>query len=80
MKRCVEGAEVSLSFGEGPVQVTAHDFEVRMLANDVALITYGTVRRHPNASTSENLRSSTWKNISSRWRMVFHRGTSIMLG
>jgi hypothetical protein len=35
---------------EPPVERTAHDFRVRMLAEGVALVTYRSVRRHPDGA------------------------------
>jgi len=66
---------------QGPtVQATAHDVQVRMLADGVALITYRTVRHPPYASVTQSRRSSIWKSIDGRWQMVFHQGTPIPLG
>ena len=59
-----------------PVERTAHDLRVRMLAEGVALVTYRAVRRQPDAQT---LRSSIWTVIDGRWQMLFHQGTPIPL-
>jgi hypothetical protein len=62
---------------EPPVERTAHDFRVRMLAEGVALVTYRSVRCHPNGAEVQSLRSSIWTVIDGRWQMVFHQGTPI---
>lgn len=52
------------------------DFRCEQLADDVALVTYRTVR--PEGSTGEriaSLRSSIWTRQSGEWRMRFHQGT-----
>ena len=63
---------------QGPqVERTAHDLRVRMLAEDVAHVTYRAVRRHPDGTEANSLRSSIWKVIDERWQMTFHQGTPI---
>ena len=52
------------------------DFQCRMLAWDVALVTYKTVRI--DAKTGERqcaLRSSVWTRVNGGWRVRFHQGT-----
>lgn len=48
-------------------------FQVKKLAEDVALVTYQSVRKVDKPVHS--LRSSIWKQISGRWQMIFHQGT-----
>jgi hypothetical protein len=55
-------------------QISARDFRLRMLSDEVALITYRTDRDSRDRRFS-SLRSSIWKNQNGRWRMVFHQGT-----
>ena len=57
---------------------TISDFRVRRLAADVALAVY---RCHREATehrpAADSLRSSIWKRVRGRWRMVFHQGTPL---
>jgi hypothetical protein len=48
------------------------DFTLRMLASDVALVTYRTVR--PQQAT---LRSSIWRQGANGWQVFFHQGTKM---
>jgi hypothetical protein len=54
-----------------PERVVA-DLSVRMLATDVALVTYRSRSRG-----MASLRSSIWKRIDGSWLMAFHQGTRI---
>jgi hypothetical protein len=52
------------------------DFKCVMLSQDVALVTYRTVRRDAQSGArTASLRSSIWTNMSGRWRLRFHQGT-----
>jgi hypothetical protein len=55
------------------IQAAVEDFKVRELAADIALVTYVAKA----ADSSGTLRSSIWKRMDGRWRMVFHQGTRI---
>ncbi|RAK19417.1 MULTISPECIES: DUF4440 domain-containing protein [Bacillales] len=57
---------------ESTIQMTLMDFEVKLLAPDVALTTYR-VLKHKDMKYS--LRSSIWKLKEGKWQMVFHQGT-----
>lgn len=48
------------------------DFQARLLADDVAFVTYRS-ERHASASW----RSSLWTWRDGRWQMIFHQGTPI---
>jgi hypothetical protein len=49
------------------------DMQVKMLAMNIALVTY---RAHYNQQpTAESLRSSVWVHRGGRWQMTFHQGT-----
>ncbi len=51
-------------------------FSVRLLAADVALATYRSVRAGAEAGPPAGaLRSSIWRRGGGAWRMVFHQGT-----
>jgi mannose-6-phosphate isomerase-like protein (cupin superfamily) len=65
----VVGALESEPFAE----VVADDFNVRLLAPDVALVTFSTTRLAPVPMRA--LRSSVWTFQEGAWTMVFHQGT-----
>ncbi len=50
------------------------DFELRMLAPDVALATYR-LTAAAGSGPGGSLRSSIWRRDAGGWRMVFHQGT-----
>lgn len=52
------------------------DFKAVLLAPGVALATFVYFRgAAPDRPAAKSLRSSVWKMIDGRWRMVFHQGT-----
>lgn len=54
------------------------DFHARLLADDVAFVTYRSQRHASGAlPASASLRSSLWKWRDGRWQMTFHQGTPI---
>jgi len=54
---------------------TVTDLQVKLLAADVALVTYQVTRTPPDTAPVETLRSSIWQRANGKWRMVFHQGT-----
>lgn len=57
---------------EAPIPRRVSDFAARLLAPDVALVTYRVDRLEDGSST---LRSSVWAREGDTWRMRFHQGT-----
>lgn len=53
------------------------DFACRRLAEDIALVTYKTIRTDANAKRTETLRSSIWTEKSGTWQVLFHQGTKV---
>jgi|SRR5271165_555568 len=52
------------------------DFQCSFLAENVALVTYRTVRTDPKSGEQlVSLRSSIWTRRDGEWRMRFHQGT-----
>ncbi len=52
------------------------DFHCHRIAEDIALVTYRTVRTHANTGQrTAALRSSLWTKKSGEWRIRFHQGT-----
>lgn len=68
------GIIAGLAAEGGGVARRAEDMRVRMLAPDVALVTYRAVRETEGAAF-RTLRSSVWVRRDGAWRMAFHQGT-----
>ena len=61
---------------EPTMQRSLTNFKTSVLAPGVVLATYRVIRHDPAAAQPEySLRSSIWKFIDGRWRMLFHQGT-----
>ena len=56
------------------LQVKLADFQVRLLAPQIALVLYSLCPVGSNGDAA-TLRSSIWRLEKSGWRMVFHQGT-----
>ncbi|GGI77294.1 DUF4440 domain-containing protein [Shewanella hanedai] len=57
-------------------EFSATDFELRMLAPDLAQLLYRATILKPNEFiTRYSLRSSLWKEEDGRWQLIFHQGT-----
>jgi hypothetical protein len=54
------------------IRFTVTDFNIKLLAADVVLATYRSLRHNDNKLV---LRSSIWKRNEGKWQMVFHQGT-----
>jgi hypothetical protein len=57
-------------------QLQVHDFRVRELGPDIALVTY-LASKPGGYGLIRSLRSSLWKRDAGVWRMIFHQGTRI---
>ncbi|HLX25298.1 MAG TPA: DUF4440 domain-containing protein [Usitatibacter sp.] len=64
-------AVVAAQLAEPPTAWSIADFKVRLLADDVALVTYVAAM----SGRGSSLRCSIWKRGDGRWRMAFHQGT-----
>jgi hypothetical protein len=62
---------------EAPASFSLVNFETRLLAEGVALVTYRSSRDESGAPPSTALRSSIWIREAENWRMVFHQGTKL---
>ncbi len=63
---------------ELPVQRSLTHFNTSVLAPGVVLATYHATRYDSTEAPAESSqRSSIWKLIDGRWRMIFHQGTPI---
>ena len=64
---------------ESTVEIRLTDYRARILAPDVILVTYRAVRSaSAPAQATQSLRSSVWKRLDGRWRLVFHQGTPLL--
>ena len=58
------------------LQITIENFQVKNLALDLVLVTYQSLKLNPEIGKRvPALRSSIWKLIDGKWRMLFHQGT-----
>lgn len=64
---------VNMMIRQTPGAVRIRDFDVREVADGVALVTYRTI----GTEGKEAWRSSIWVRQSSRWQIIFHQGTRI---
>ena len=59
-------------------EVPARDFDVRLLADGVALLTYVTAHKDESGALSQlTLRSSLWILSGEIWQLRFHQGTPV---
>lgn len=59
-----------------PAQMALANFKAILLAPDIALATFLYSRESTaDRPGARSIRSSIWKRINGRWRMVFHQGT-----
>ncbi len=58
--------------GLGIVRMTLSHFELHLLSEDMALVTY---RIYNEDKKQHTLRSSIWKCRNGEWKMYFHQGT-----
>ncbi len=61
--------------GGKPSELIAYGYELKILAEDVVLLTYRTTRKLEGAMDLHSLRSSIWKLTDGSWKMTFHQGT-----
>ncbi len=69
---------ISTLQSETPQDILMLDFEAKLLSDDVALVTYRSIKRQVGVSHVEALRSSIWILRNSQWQMIFHQGTKIL--
>ncbi|WP_413991060.1 DUF4440 domain-containing protein [Labrys okinawensis] len=58
----------------------AQDFQIKLLSEAVALVTYVTVREIEGGAELRSRRSSIWTLAGGRWQMIFHQGTPMPPG
>ena len=51
------------------------DFSIEIIARDVILAKYKTIKHSKLDKKVYSLRSSIWKYIKGKWKMIFHQGT-----
>ena len=62
---------------EPVIEISAHDFEVKLLTPEVALVRYIAVKKDKTIINASCLRSSLWKKTGENWQIVFHQGSKI---
>ena len=64
---------------ESHTEIALTDYQAKILAPDVILVTYCAVRSaSAPASPTQSLRSSIWKRLDGRWQLIFHQGTPLL--
>lgn len=58
----------------GTTHIDSKNFQATILAQDIILVTYISIRIESNGET-EFLRSSIWRKNQEGWQMEFHQGT-----
>ena len=53
------------------------DFKVKLLSQDVALVTYRCRRAGEGAPATDSLRSAVWIYRNGHWKLAFHQGTKL---
>jgi hypothetical protein len=53
------------------------DFKIKILSENVFLVTYQSNRLEESNNISYSLRSSIWKEVDGKLKMIFHQGTPI---
>lgn len=77
-KRQVIAALLADPASSRPRYATLQNVKMTRLADDVALLTYRSLKSQPGSPHPVRAhRSSIWKRIDGRWQMVFHQGTPI---
>jgi hypothetical protein len=59
-----------------PIHASMSDFQAKLLGPGIALTTYRLIKQDREvAGEKHSLRSSIWKLMDGRWKLVFHQGT-----
>jgi hypothetical protein len=62
---------------ETEIRLSMRNFEARLLSENIALVTYISIKVDQRSSPAEALRSSIWVLRDGEWRMLFHQGTKL---
>lgn len=61
---------------ESRTEIVITGFNLKLLAENIALVTYSARHKHKgNIPPSKSIRSSIWKMVENKWKIVFHQGT-----
>ena len=64
--------------GESPRNISINDFNILEITPRVVIATYLAVITDPPGNKKNiSLRSSIWKSIDGKWKIVFHQGTPL---
>ena len=70
----------SLKNEQKDLQIIIENFMAQSIGSDIVLVTYRSSKLDPDDGTRFSaLRSSIWKLIDGKWRMIFHQGTRIKI-
>jgi hypothetical protein len=62
---------------EPPQALTMREYTCKSITEDLALVTYRTIRAAEGHAPVEAIRSSLWIMRHGRWQMLFHQGTRV---
>ena len=57
--------------------INAYDFEMEILSNDTAKLSFKTHRSLESKASQTVLRYSLWQRYNEEWKLVFHQGTIV---
>ncbi len=67
---------IDSNVNENTIKWEIKDFKVKLLADGLVLATYKVIKNDKKiAEKKYSLRSSIWKYLNGKWKMVFHQGT-----
>lgn len=61
---------------DGQTKIESYNFQAKILAENIVLVTYVSKRISDEVSQNEFLRSSIWLLVNNEWKMKFHQGTA----
>lgn len=62
---------------DGKIVIDRESIKCTKLSEDVFLLLYIAVKSSNNDNSIRSNRSSIWKNVEGKWKIVFHQGTNI---
>ncbi len=60
---------------ESYTEIVITGFNLKLLAEDIALVTYTAHHKQKGNPSSKSMRFSIWKMADNKWEIVFHQGT-----
>ncbi len=60
---------------ESYTEIVITGFNLKLLTENIALVTYTAHHKQKGNPSSKSLRSSIWKMADNKWKIIFHQGT-----